>query len=71
MQPLLIPILIAIISAIAGYVIRKLTESVSESSVRQIVGDKIDPIKEDISEIKCQINRLFNLFLKHPHDRAN
>jgi len=59
------------ISGIVGFMIkdvyRRLTSleksgSVTEPQVRQIIADKVDPIKEDLSEIKSKLDYLFNLF---------
>lgn len=37
---------------------------VEEDKVRVILNDKLDPIREDVHEIKVQINRLMDLILK-------
>lgn len=42
----------------------KVNDAVTETQVRQLLGDKIDPIKEDLEEIRLSINKLFELYLK-------
>lgn len=42
----------------------KQKEAVSEPEMRRIMDDKINPIKEDITEIKYQLNKLLDIFLK-------
>lgn len=37
----------------------------TESEVRQILADKIDPIKESMSEIKDKVDKVIDLLLKH------
>lgn len=35
--------------------------AVTEQQVRQIISDKIDPVKEDVSEIRKTLDYIFNL----------
>ena len=39
---------------------------ISEPEVRTIMGDKIDPIKEDIKEIKEMLNHILTVVMKAP-----
>lgn len=43
---------------------RELPQKVTEDDVRQIVSDKIDPIREDIHELKIKIDRIFELLIR-------
>lgn len=36
----------------------RLNQRITESSVRQIIDDKIDPVREDLEEIKQKIDKL-------------
>lgn len=38
--------------------------TISEERARQLLTDKIDPMKEDLHEIKEQMNKLFDKILK-------
>ncbi len=40
------------------------TKFLSENQVRQILSDKLDPMKEDIQEIKQTTNKLLDIQLK-------
>jgi hypothetical protein len=42
----------------------QMTNKLSEAAVRQIVADKVDPLKEDLKEIKDSLNQIFHLLLK-------
>lgn len=69
---LLLSIGVPVLAAIIAYVIResvmnrisKLEEAyrhtISEERARQIMTDKMDPIKEDLKEIRDQVNKLFD-----------
>jgi flagellar motor component MotA len=41
-----------------------LNSVVTETQVRQMLSDKLDPVKEDMTEIKDSIKRLFELYFK-------
>ncbi len=41
----------------------------SEPQVRQILGDKLDPIKEDLQDIKHSINKLFQLYFNKMYSK--
>lgn len=42
---------------------QSLDTAVTEQQVRQILTDKIDPVKEDMSDIKDNIKKLFDLYI--------
>lgn len=67
-------ILLPIITAIAGYFFKSLYERVerleiktsqfkTEEEIRQIINDKIDPIREDIKEIRTKLDQLLDLII--------
>lgn len=41
----------------------KIEKKVTETVVRQILADKLDPLREDLKEIKDSIRNLFELYL--------
>lgn len=41
----------------------KMNSTVTEQQVRTIIGDKIDPLKEDVHEIKQAIVKIYELYL--------
>jgi len=45
---------------------KKLMTKIDEPEVRTILSDKIDPMKEDIKEIKQMLNHLLSVILKTP-----
>ncbi len=75
MEHLLVPIITTILSVIigvAGYMMRNIFTrlndlekfpAVTEAEVRQIISDKVDPIKEDVSEIRKTVDYIFSLIL--------
>lgn len=67
-------ILVPICLSAAGYFVRailkrldvveaKLEKTITESEVRQLLADKIEPLREDVLEIKRKIDRIFDLLL--------
>lgn len=42
---------------------RELPLKVTEEQTRQIVSDKIDPLREDIGELKAKLDRIVDLLL--------
>ena len=38
--------------------------AMTEAAVRQVINDKIDPLREDIIEIKQKLNQLLDSYLK-------
>ena len=42
----------------------EMPKKLDQSEVRQIVADKIDPIREDIHEIKEDLTKLIDLMIK-------
>lgn len=48
---------------------KSLEDKVTEQAVRQIVADKLDPIKEDLDEIKARVNQLLDMFLNDKSKR--
>ena len=46
----------------------RLRKGLSQTEVRQLVEDKVTPIRDDIKEIKIQVDRLVDLYL---HDHYN
>ena len=45
---------------------KKLAEKLDEPQVRLLMADKIDPIKEDIKEIKEMLNHILTVIMKNP-----
>jgi Tfp pilus assembly protein PilO len=45
---------------------KKLSEKLDEPQVRLLMADKIDPIKEDIKEIKEMLNHILTVIMKNP-----
>jgi hypothetical protein len=43
----------------------KIEQKVSESAVRTIMDDKLDPIREDVKEIKETIKNLYDLYVQN------
>lgn len=43
---------------------KTMVNKVEEPEVRQILADKIDPLREDISELKNKIELIYSLLLK-------
>ena len=39
---------------------KQMSDKMSEDSVRTLVNDKIDPLKDDLKEIKTSIDKLIN-----------
>ncbi len=39
---------------------KQIQNKVSSSDVRQLLSDKLDPVHEDLSEIKQQLNQIIN-----------
>ena len=65
-------ILLPILSSIGAYVVRdiinrisvletKIENKVTDTYVRQIMNDNIQPIREDMDEIKQKLDKLFDL----------
>lgn len=40
------------------------SDKISEPRVRELLSDKVDPIREDIQEIKDQLNKITDLLLR-------
>jgi len=64
---LLVPIAFAIMVYVLSYLNRQIVDlevrmraSVSVNDVRLLISDKIDPLKEDISEIKQKLDTLLS-----------
>lgn len=68
-----------IILALIGFIIRsiyqridtienKLEKTINKEEVRQTIDDKVNPIREDLTEIKDAIRQLFLLYLKDRDD---
>jgi hypothetical protein len=38
--------------------------AMTEHQMRQILSDKIDPVKEDVTDIKNSVQKLFDLYFK-------
>lgn len=62
---ILIPMITALIAVIGRGIMQRLSSleermltRISEESVRIIVSDKLDPLKEDITEIKDTLNKI-------------
>ena len=45
---------------------KKLADKLDEPQVRLLMADKIDPIKEDIKEIKEMLNHILTAIMKNP-----
>lgn len=43
---------------------REMTVRVDEPKVRQILDDKINPLREDIQEIRQQVQKIYDLLVK-------
>ena len=68
-------VIVPIIFAIIGFITRnfhmrldalekEMPLKLSQGEVRQLVADKIDPIREDIHEIKEDLTKLIDLMIK-------
>lgn len=44
---------------------RQMITKTDEHEVRQLLSDKVDPIKESMSEIKEKVDKVIDLLLKH------
>lgn len=42
----------------------ELHSKVTEAQVRQLIEDKLDPLKEDMKEVKTTVNKLLDIALK-------
>lgn len=71
----IIPIIISAIVGMGTYIMRTFSDrlkeveekaetAVTEAQVRQILNDKIDPLKLDIHEINENIRKLFELHIR-------
>ncbi len=68
-----IPTIIGIIAFIVKVTImnritameEQLQESLSDQQTRQLIADKIEPMKEDLHELKSQLDKLFDRLLNH------
>lgn len=65
----------SIVIGTIGYMMRNIFQrlselekfpAVTEPEVRQIISDKVDPIKEDIHEIRKTIDHIFTLVYNQP-----
>lgn len=45
---------------------KELVKKIDEPEVRTIIADKIDPMKEDIKEIKEMLNHILTVVMKKP-----
>lgn len=45
-----------------------MTHTINEEEVRTILSDKIEPIQEDIKDIKNNIRNIFDILLKNNRD---
>jgi uncharacterized protein YoxC len=43
---------------------QKMDNTVTEQEVRQLLDDKINPMKDDIKDIKYSIDKLFSFFIR-------
>lgn len=77
-ESFLFPIIGAILSisvGVVGYIMKNIlrrleslerVQAMTDPQVRQLISDKLDPIKEDLSEIKQKLDYIFDLlFSKH------
>ena len=72
----LLPVFGAIIGFIVNGMMHRLDKleqgmcnAMTEESVRRLIADKIDPLREDIREIKDKLTRLFDIYIKqHQED---
>lgn len=66
--------LIVIICGVIGYLIRvqmgridmleqHMVRKVEEPQVRQIIADKIDPLKEDIQQVNNKLDTIYNILI--------
>jgi len=66
--------LVAVLTGAVGFIFSKIEarltslenrmlNTITEKETRQILSDKIDPLKEDMKEIKDSINKLMDLAL--------
>lgn len=67
------PLIVILLGAI-GYLIRiqvaridmleqRMTQKVEEPQVRQILADKIDPLKEDIQQVNNKLDSIYNILI--------
>jgi hypothetical protein len=72
--PVIVYIIVPLVTALITYILRsfgqrldaieeKLNHRITETEVRQIIADKVDPLKESLKEIKDKIDKLFDLIL--------
>lgn len=73
MDNVIVPVVMTVSSVVVGtvgYMIRNIFQrlselervhAVTEPQVRQIISDKIDPVKEDVTEIRKTLDYIFNL----------
>jgi len=73
-EGLLIYIAAPTLLAIGGYMVQTVTsrlgkleedmsKKVSQEDVRQLVADKIDPIREDIHEVKTKLDKVMDILI--------
>lgn len=71
---IIITVVVPVVMAIGAYVVKsiinrievlenKTGQHVSDTQVRQLLADKLDPMKSDLSEIKEAIKKLFELYI--------
>lgn len=75
LDTLVIPIIVTLSPVLIGgigYMIKNVftrlhnlekSSAVTEQQVRQLLADKVDPVKEDISEIRKTLDYIFQYFL--------
>lgn len=70
----IVPIILSSLFSIGAFVMKnifkrleiledKLDKAVTEQNVRALLADKIDPIKEDVGEIKQALIKIYELYL--------
>lgn len=44
----------------------KLNQKISQTEVRQLIDDKFQPLKEDLKDLKNQMDRIFDKWINRP-----
>jgi hypothetical protein len=72
----LLPVVVAVMFHIVSSLNSKIAEidsrlrtAVSHSDVRLLIDDKINPLKEDIHEIKLKLDKLLDIYYPHKEQR--
>lgn len=69
----IMPLVLMVLSAVGFYVKNQIgridmleaqiVKKVDETQVRQILVDKVDPLREDIAELKSKVDRIYDILI--------